>query len=153
MNAPTNIDAPLLAIRKSYKANPQAVFDAFTVPQALSSWFNPSGGSCEAEIDLQIGGRYSIKMGLPEGEVAHVSGEYLEIEPGRRLAFTWAWAGTPDRVSKVQIDFAEHDEETQITLKHTEFFDEAARDRHGHGWEACLGNLPGYLEQTPRGAV
>ena len=146
MNAPANVDATLLAIRKSYRARPKAVFDAFTQAEALSSWFNPAGGACETEIDLRVGGRYSIKMGLPDGEIAHVSGEYLEIVPGKLLAFTWAWAGTPDRVSKVKIDFAEHGEETQITLTHTQFFDEAARDRHNQGWEACLGNLPAYLE-------
>ena len=145
MNAPAKVESPLLAIRRSYRASPQAVFDAFTQAEALSSWFNPSGGTCETEIDLRVGGQYSIKMGLPDGEVAHVSGEYLEIEPGKLLVFTWAWAGTPDRVSKVKIDFADQGDETQITLTHTEFFDEAARDRHNHGWEACLGHLPAYL--------
>ena len=70
MNAPTKIDAPLLAIRKSYRASPQAVFDAFTKEEALSSWFNPHGGSCETEINLRVGGDYSIKMGLPDGEIA-----------------------------------------------------------------------------------
>ena len=145
MNAPAKVESPLLTIRRSYRASPQAVFDAFTQAEALSSWFNPSGGTCETEIDLRVGGQYSIKMGLPDGEVAHVSGEYLEIEPGKLLVFTWAWAGTPDRVSKVKIDFADQGDETQITLTHTEFFDEAARDRHNHGWEACLGHLPAYL--------
>ncbi len=150
MNAPTTKDAPLLAIRKKYKASPEMVFDAFTQPEALAQWFNPHGGTCDAEIDLKIGGTYAFMMGLPDGDTAKVSGEYLEIEQGKRLAFTWAWGGTPDRVSKVAIDFVQHGDGTQITLTHTEFFDEAAGDGHAKGWEGCLAQLPGFLADSAK---
>ncbi|MEM7429773.1 MAG: SRPBCC family protein [Pseudomonadota bacterium] len=146
MNAPANVGEPMLAIRKSYKASAAAIFEAFTKPEALNQWFGAYDRPVASSVDLTVGGAWSIEMEMPSGETATVSGKYLEIVPGKRLVYTWAWGGTPDRVSQVAIDLAEHGEETQLTLTHTKFYDEAARDGHHQGWEACLKNLPDYLE-------
>ncbi len=145
MNAPVSVDAPKLAIRRTFDAPPRVVFEAFTQGEALSQWFSPYDNRAEAEVDLRVGGKWAIAMNLPSGERAQVSGEYLEIVPDKRLAFSWAWAGTPDRVSHVAIDLADHGGRTQLTLTHTQFFDVAARDGHKKGWEGCLAGLTKYL--------
>ncbi len=148
MNAPANIESPKLAIRKSYKATTAQVFAAFTRPEALSQWFSPYGGELSAEVDFSVGGKWVIVITLPDGEKATVSGEYLEIIQDKRLVYTWAWGGKQDRVSQVTINLADHGDETQLTLTHTQFFDEPHADRHNMGWEGCLKNLPAYLAKN-----
>ncbi|MEM8688193.1 MAG: SRPBCC domain-containing protein [Pseudomonadota bacterium] len=146
MNAPVNVGGPELAIRRTYTATSAEVFAALSQAEALAEWFSPYPGEVIAETDLRVGGKWSIQMAQPDDEPAKVSGEYLEIVNGKRLAFTWAWAGTPDRVSKVVIDLVDQGGTTLLTLTHTQFFDETARDRHKLGWGACLEKLGPYLE-------
>ncbi|MEM1201417.1 MAG: SRPBCC domain-containing protein [Pseudomonadota bacterium] len=150
MNAPVDVTSPELAIRRTYNATPAEVFAALSQAEALSEWFSPYPGEVIAETDLRVGGAWSIQMAQPDDEPAKVFGEYLEIVKDERLAFTWAWAGTPDRVSKVTIDLADQGGATLLTLTHTQFFDEAARDRHKLGWSACLEKLGPYLEAETR---
>ncbi len=148
MNAPTKVKSPELAIRRVFQATPEEVYDAFSQAEALAQWFAPHGGPAIAETDLQVGGRWALEMQGPDGDPAKVSGHYLEIIENQRLAFTWAWAGTPDRVSKVCIDFADQGGKTLLTLTHTQFYDQDARDNHEKGWCACLDNLDPFLTAT-----
>lgn len=145
MNAPVKVNSPELAIRRTFDATPAEVFDAFSQAEALAQWFSPHGGEVIAETDLRVGGRWALEIAQPDDEPAKVSGHYVEIIKDQRLAFTWAWAGTPDRVSKVCIDLVDQGGKTLLTLTHTQFFDEAARDRHKQGWCACLDKLGPYL--------
>ena len=145
MNAPTKVKSPELAIRRVFQASPAEVYEAFSQAEALAQWFSPHGGHVIAETDLQVGGKWALEMQGPNGEPAKVSGQYLEIIENKRLAFTWAWAGTPDRVSKVCVDFADQGGTTLLTLTHTQFYDEDARANHEKGWCACLDNLDPFL--------
>ena len=150
MNAPVKVDSPELAIRRTYDATPTEVFAAFSQAEALAQWFSPYSGDVVAETDLRVGGRWSIQMATPDGEPVKVAGEYVEIIKDQRLVFTWAWSGTADRVSKVAIDLVDQGGRTLLTLTHTQFFDEAARDRHNLGWTACLEKLGPYLQANSR---
>lgn len=145
MNAPAKVNSPELSIRRTFDATPAEVFAAFSKAEALAQWFSPYGGEVIAETDLRVGGKWALEMAQPDDDPAKVSGHYVEIIKDQRLAFTWAWAGTPDRVSKVCIDLVDQGGKTLLTLTHTQFFDEAARDRHKQGWGACLDNLQPYL--------
>jgi uncharacterized protein YndB with AHSA1/START domain len=70
-----------------------------------------------------------------------VSGVYREIDPDRKLVFTWAWISTPERESLVTVSLAPTDEGAELTLLHEQFFDEAARDGHRSGWGESLDKL------------
>ena len=98
-----------------------------------------------AEVDLRPGGRYRIVMQKPGGERHEVGGVYREIEHEARLVFTWAWITTPERESLVTVTLKDAQGETDLTLTHEHFFDEAARDRHRHGWTGSLDRLSRHL--------
>jgi len=51
----------------------------------------------------------------------------------------------PERESLVTILIKPDGTGSLLTLIHEQFFDEAARDRHQHGWTDCLDKLEGYL--------
>lgn len=137
-------------IERHYPHAAEKVWRAWTEPQALSRWFGGMrpGSAGEAQIDLRVGGRYRVISRLPGGETHDVSGEYLEVVPHRRLSFTWAWISTPERVSRVSMDFIEVEGGTLLRFVHDRFFDEQARANHERGWQPGFDQLAAYLQQT-----
>jgi uncharacterized protein YndB with AHSA1/START domain len=70
---------------------------------------------------------------------------FREVVPNEKLVFTWAWRSTPERESLVTVELRPDGSGTLLTLTHEQFFDEAARDRHQHGWTATLERLDAML--------
>ncbi|OYU95894.1 MAG: ATPase [Burkholderiales bacterium PBB5] len=137
-------------IERRYPFAVDKVWRAWTEPQALSLWFGNSqpGAVTEAEINLQVGGRYRIVTRLPDGGTNEVSGEYQQVLPHRRLVFTWAWRSTPERVSRVSIDFVAQDGGTALHFVHDQFFDEQARINHERGWTTIFKQLDAALQDA-----
>ena len=74
------------------EAPPQRVFDAMIDPEQVAEWWGPEGFTCPAvSLDPRVGGAYRIAMQPPEGELFHLAGEYVEVEPPSRLAYTFRW--------------------------------------------------------------
>ena len=94
-----------------------------------------------AEADVRVGGRFRVQFWSQNGEHNSASGTYKQVEPGRKLVFSWAWQSTPERVSQVTLDFKPDGDGTMLTLTHEQFASEAARDSHRGGWTAALDNL------------
>jgi uncharacterized protein YndB with AHSA1/START domain len=137
---------PSLTIRRRYNAPAAKVFNAWTDPEKMRWWFGPAGVEVvRAESDARVGGRYRIVAQSPSGEEHDVSGVFREVVPNEKLVFTWAWRSTPERESLVTVEFERDGSGTLLTLTHEHFFDEAARDRHQHGWSATLDRLQRML--------
>ena len=125
-------------------AAPRAtVFRAWTDPAVLQRWWGPPGFSCpSAEIDLRVGGRYRIAMQPPDGEVFHLSGRFQEVDPPRRLVYSWCWEGAAEPAETlVTVEFHARGRSTEIVLHHALFATVALRDRHRQGWGGCLDRL------------
>jgi len=137
---------PSLTIKRKLAASPERCFRAWTDPEALKRWFGPNKMAVVlAETDPRIGGRYHLVMRSHDGEEHDVSGEFREVVTNRKLVFTWAWRSTPERQSLVTIEFVPEGAATALTLTHEQFVDEAARDRHHHGWTASLDKLATFV--------
>ena len=133
---------PSLTLKRRLNAPPQKVFEAWTQPAQMIRWWGKS--TCRdpiAETDVRVGGRFRVQFWGEKGEHHSVSGIYKEIEPDRRLVFSWAWQSTPDRESQVTIGLRPDGDGTLLTLTHEQFFDQAACDDHRRGWTAALENL------------
>ena len=138
---------PSLTIVRRLKANPERVWRALTQAEELKRWFYPTPGFTvlHAEADLRVGGRFNIVVRSPDGETHDVSGVYREIVPHRKVVHTWAWKNTPERESLVTFELRADAGGTQLTLRHEQFFDDEARDKHRHGWTGCLDTLEKLL--------
>ncbi len=137
---------PSLTIRRRIAAPPAKVYAAWIEPEKLARWWGPAG--CEmidASIDARTGGTFRIrfKEAGPEGEIHDVSGTYDAVEPDAKLSFSWQWITMPERKSHVTLTFMaeDHGSATILTLQHTQFFDERARDGHQEGWSSALDKL------------
>ncbi len=133
---------PFLVLERRFAASPEKIYRAWTTPEALSRWFGPDTAKfVSAELDVSVGGRYRIVMRLPDGEEARVGGAYREVVENRKLVFTWAWEGTPERESLVTVEIAPEEKGALLILRHEEFFDEAACVHHRDGWTASLDRM------------
>jgi len=143
-------ERPSLTLRRLYPVAPEKVWRAWTDPQALKRWFGPAPGEpvALAELDVRVGGRYRILFGGADGREHEVRGEYREVDPPRRLVFTWTWPRTtPERESLVTIELREAPGGTELVFRHEKFFDAAVRDNHLRGWSGTLEKLARALER------
>ncbi|HVY72130.1 MAG TPA: SRPBCC domain-containing protein [Verrucomicrobiae bacterium] len=80
-----------LQVRRGFNAPREVVFDFWTKPERMRTWFCPAEFSPQhAEADLRPGGAYSIQMRQPDGELLTALGVYREVRKPERLVFTWA---------------------------------------------------------------
>jgi uncharacterized protein YndB with AHSA1/START domain len=139
----------VLELSHRFEAPRQKVFEAWTNPEVLRRWWAaaPTWGTPLAEVDAQKGGRYRLSMRTDEGEVHTVRGEYKEVQPPERLAYTWEWEEGPEGAKAgghstlVVVEFLEDGEGTLVKLTHSGFASEEIREMHVHGWQAVLANL------------
>jgi uncharacterized protein YndB with AHSA1/START domain len=130
--------APILEVRRVLPASPDEVFRAWTDPSLLSRWMSPVGHA-EAEVDVRVGGSLRIVM-VGEGRRIEHTGEYLEIDPPTRLAFTWRSEYTGAEPTIVRVSLAPSGEGTEFLLTHEGLTEEAAAS-HGGGWGQILDRL------------
>ena len=77
-------------LHRVFKSTADRVYRAFTTPQAFAKWLPPHGYFATVHaIDVQPGGRYRMSFtNLTTGHNEAFGGEYLELEPGKRLRYT-----------------------------------------------------------------
>ena len=147
-SAAATLTKPSVTIQRRYNAPPEKVYGAWTHAEMIVGWFGPSDadqGSVKAMMDVRTGGRFTISFTHANGEYSEVSGVYKEVVPNEKLVFSWAWHSTPERESQVTILTRPAGNGTLLTLKHEQFFDQAAADGHKNGWTGTLEKLAAYL--------
>ena len=148
-------DEPVI-VEGTLRGSAARVFRAWTVPEEIVKWFGLKAGAVSsAEIDLRVGGRWRFVMEDTEICRASLEGEYLTIEPGRSLAFSWRYRREyPDgrhemtSDSKVTIQFQEDGGYTQISLRHEGIVREDGRSGVGMGWNASFRQLAEWLSES-----
>jgi uncharacterized protein YndB with AHSA1/START domain len=133
-----------LRMRRRFEAPPQAVFDAWTNEEVLFRWFHAEHDwdTPEASVDLRVGGELRVVMRNPHEDSEHGGGgRYTEIDPPRRLAFTWVWDEERDWETLIEIDFEEVDGATEVTFVHSGLWSEETVRSHEGGWGGAFDNL------------
>ena len=152
MATTTQSSTATLNISRTFQANREKVFQAWTTATALKQWFGPTDGFTvpSAEVDLRVGGKYRIQMKAPDGEMHTVGGVYREVAAPEKLVFTWAWeegggcgdSGNEQPVETlVTVEFREKGQSTEVLLTHELFPTTESRDKHDEGWSGCLNRL------------
>jgi uncharacterized protein YndB with AHSA1/START domain len=135
-------DRPSLTLVRRFKAPPASVYAAWTEPDQMVRWWGPDAGPVvSAEADVRPGGRFRVVFRTLDGEEHDCRGTYREVDPDRRLVFTWQWVSMPERESLVTVALRPVPEGTELTLTHAQFHDEKTRDSHRSGWNGALDKL------------
>jgi uncharacterized protein YndB with AHSA1/START domain len=135
MPAPPSETDAVLEYETRIVASPETIFQFFTDPAKMVQWMGT-----DATLDPRPGGVCRIN---PTGR-AVMSGEFLEVDPPRRLLFTWGWEtelfATPAQSTLVEVSLTPDGEETLVRLIHRQLRP-GALAFHRAGWEHYLPRL------------
>jgi uncharacterized protein YndB with AHSA1/START domain len=131
-----------IVVERHLPAPPGEVFDAWSRPERLAEWMRPGEAMRPAtvEVDFRVGGRFRIVMHDDEGDYEH-EGEYLEIDPPRRLVFTWIsrFLDPEESATRVTVELEPDGAEgTHLRLTHDEIPPGDSYEGHPDGWRRIL---------------
>jgi len=127
------------------------VFGAFSAADELATWWGPEGFSARSlEFNPRVGDSYRIEMQPPEGDPFYLTGEFREVEPPDRLAYTFVWEDPdPDDVETlVELSFRDLGEATEVVFAQDPFKTEARRELHWNGWTDSFDKLEQFIAQA-----
>jgi len=147
-------DTKSLYIQRTFNTHCEDMFRAWTDPEILKQWFAPEGVITEsAEVDLRVGGDYSLVLKLPDGERVNHYGTYQEISSPEKLVFTWILDGQACEGQKaeqsetlVTVEFNALGDQTEVCLTHDLFVTDKTKEMHAFGWNGCLDSLDRMLK-------
>ena len=141
----------------------ERVFQAISDPGQLSQWWGERGlyRITERTSDLRVGGKWSAVGVGTDGKSFRVEGEYLEVDPPRRLVHTWTASYMGSLHTTVYFDLeaqAVHGLHpsgpkkagtgTLVKLRHQGFATAPQQAvSHGEGWKRVFGWLAAYIER------
>ena len=116
------------------EATPERVFPFLTEPERIVRW-----KGVEARVEPIPGGEYRVQV-TPR---ALAVGEYVVVDPPRRVVFTWGWQDDeqlPPGSSTVQIELVPDGDGTIVRLTHSGL-PEGADVAQLDGWQHFLPRL------------
>jgi uncharacterized protein YndB with AHSA1/START domain len=118
-------------VSRLFHAPIERVFRMFTDPATLPYVFSPHPESVTIEkLDFRKGGLYSISVKQDDGSSTRFHGEYLEIDPPRRVVNTFEVDRLPGSSAVETDEFEPVGSFTRVTVR-WKFQNQAARDRMG----------------------
>jgi uncharacterized protein YndB with AHSA1/START domain len=133
-----------LEISRVIEAPRDRVYAAWTDPEQLKQWFGPENVKTrELVADARMGGTFRWDIINSEGEEMTMRGEFRELQPDKKIVFTWQWEDEDweNHISIVTVELYDRDGGTELRLTHEQLPNEESRDGHTRGWESALDKL------------
>jgi uncharacterized protein YndB with AHSA1/START domain len=132
--------AQTLKFKRTVNVPPSEVYRAFIHATALRDWLSDA-----AQTEARPGGHLYVWM----NSGYYAVGEFVKLEPGKKLVFTWYGKDEP-APTRVQVLLEAKDGGTNITLKHEQIGSGAKWAKTiqeiKDGWNGALENLQSVLE-------
>jgi uncharacterized protein YndB with AHSA1/START domain len=134
-------------MERLFDATPEIVFDAYVDPDAQQEIWDdvlPGWRLIDSDIDLRVGGTWTIVFGSPGGRPDRVTSVFTVIErPHRLVVEEAAYAGQFDATvhTTVTLIFEDRQGKTLLRILQTGFETKEARDGMESGWPAFLDAL------------
>jgi uncharacterized protein YndB with AHSA1/START domain len=115
------------------QAEPEEVYEYFTRAEAMVRWMGEY-----ALLDARPGGAFTVDI-----EGTPVRGRYRELDPPRRVVFSWGFAGSeelPPGSSTVEVLLSPEPGGTLVEVVHSGLPTSRA-PRHAEGWRKYLDRL------------
>jgi uncharacterized protein YndB with AHSA1/START domain len=127
------------AIRReiAIAASPETVWEFLVDPEKATRWMGMN-----ASLDPQPGGEYRVQV--ISGNLA--LGEFVEVDPPRRLVWTWGWdnesaSSVAPGSSTIEVELEPTDDGTLLRFTHSGFAGVEETRKHAHGWDHYLPRL------------
>lgn len=135
-----------VVVERDIAAPPEVVFSMFTEPRLLVRWLGDT-----AALDPVPGGEFRFSVGDQDACV----GQYVALDPPRRLVFTWGWERAqaipiPAGSTEVTVELTATATGTRLRLTHRGLDGDAAT-LHEHGWARFLVRLGAVVDGADPG--
>jgi len=144
VNMAAAADELTLHLERVLPAPRPLVFRTHAEPDQLAKWWGPKGFTAPGiELDVRVGGGYRIAMQPPDGDLFYLSGEFREVDPPTRLAYSFRWEDPDpdDRETIVTFWLGDLGESTELIVDQGAFATEGRRALHEQGWTESLERL------------
>lgn len=131
-------------MRRVLPAPQRLVFADLTDPNELAEWWGPEGFTMPSvQFDPRVGESYRIEMRPPQGDSFYLTGEFREVDPPARLAYTFVYEDPdPDDVATVvELSLRSLPAATEVAFTQGPFKTEARRQLHRNGWRDSFDKL------------
>jgi uncharacterized protein YndB with AHSA1/START domain len=140
--------APSLTYVRRIRSTPAKVWNAFVDPREIVHWWGPDAGpTLSAETDVRVGGAFKVVFRTMAGEQFESHGEYLELDPPKRLVMSFWFSITPHLRSRVTVSIVAAGDGVELTINHDGFSDEELPVTHEEGWKGAIGKMAARLER------
>ena len=139
-----------LEMKRVLPAAPSLVFAAFSDPDKVAKWWGPEDLTVPSlEFDPRVGASYRLEMQPPGGDPFYLTGEFREVDPPVRLAFTFVYEDPdPDDVDTlVELSFRDLGESTEVVFTQGPFETAARRALHRDGWTDSFDKLEQFISK------
>lgn len=155
-----NASTTTLVMKRRFEVSPERVFDAWLNPEMMRKWlFTMEATNKIARNEPHVGGTWEI-VDHRGGQDYRAIGEYREIDPPRRLVFTFRMPQFSDTEDVITVELKPVEKGCEMTftqvivVPHEEDWtaEDVERALHEynssseHGWNLMFGGLKQLLE-------
>lgn len=144
--AVADLDAGSILASVEIAASPERIFQALASREITEWWGKPGVFDArEWSGDVRVGGTWRAAGIRSDGAPWQLRGQYLEVDPPRRLSHTWSSPDAAAQPSVVTFLLEKVPGGTRVTLHHTGLSERDFCMGACMGWEACLTRLAARL--------
>jgi uncharacterized protein YndB with AHSA1/START domain len=157
-NSIVTADQDALVTEIEVAAPPSRVFEALTDAKQMFRWWG-SKGPCKSkvwEFDARVGGKWRMQAYDTTDQLSingvkdfQASGEVVEFDPPRVLAYTWEanWHDDASKSTLVRWELFPTKNGTRVTVTHSGLRNQPkARADYSGGWPGVVHELKSYVE-------
>ena len=148
---PENYRERIVGVQRRIRAPRAFLYAAWTDPARFVCWFGPKAWTVErCSLDVRIGGEWRAWLKRGDGASICVGGVYTEVEPERRIAFTWdndERGRASEVTSLVSVEFVDCSDGVEVCITHRELSTGQAVDMDV-GWNSTLDSLEQYAGES-----
>jgi uncharacterized protein YndB with AHSA1/START domain len=126
------------SVTRTLAAPRELVFEAITKPEHFAVWFGTAAVEVPQEtlsMDVRPGGAFRAVMHLPDGNLIHWAGTYIEVDPPSHVAMTLTDQPGDDTGLPVLFDLETVEGGTLLTVR---------QDRSDFSDEQVAATIAGY---------
>ncbi|MEO5890919.1 MAG: SRPBCC domain-containing protein [Ferruginibacter sp.] len=134
-------------LERTFPAPAEQLWEALTDKNKMKEWYFDL-----AEFEPRVGFEFEFSAGSEEKKYLHHC-KITEVEPGRKLAYSWRYEGYPGE-SIVSFELFPEGDSTTLKLTHTGLNTfptdnpDFARESFEQGWNSIIGtSLKNYIEK------
>jgi len=149
MNNKNETDNRTLSLQRIFNAPLKLVWQAWTAPEHIASWWGPKGMEVKVnEHDFRVGGKWNYSMTMPNGSEFISEGVYSVILPFEKIVTSANFKPMTEGV-ELQVLFEENGDRTKFTFNVVHATEAYCKQQEKmgfyNGWGSAFDRLENYV--------